>query len=1124
SDSRLQEQLSKIGSAEICTIDSYCIGLLRKNFQLTSLPIGFSMITQEEFDPILNRIVPRVIEEMFGCDPTFPLLASSLCKAKDEGFLADELVEIAKEANGKAGRADLFFNAQAALEEAAAGEFFESKLGKLFAHAAASAARGELRKLEDLRSRIPLCDFGIHEEVAGEYAEFFENISGADADGKKYADIRELAYRFREVKLDSSGTRKPERKIATAVINDAKQAAKDIRDGFFPYDSETLSRLLKESAEINRCLGETMRRIFDLYSEEKHREGVADFSEVLREVGRLLRGEDGAPSRIALAERQRFDYVFVDEYQDTNGDQDELFRLISRDDNLFIVGDVKQSIYRFREADPEVFARYRAEFPEYRDGLAAGNPASVFMSDNYRCSRNIIRFTNLVCGFLFKDASRARLVGEGVKYLPKDDLVAHSDEDLPPVRLVSLYGKDCGGTTREAAFIVKEILKKKESLTDPETGTVKWGRIAVLCRKTGAQLDSIVSALSEAGIPVTASEKTQPFEKPEVSLFCSILASVDNPLRDVYLAGALRSPVFGFSLSDLAVVSIKVPGACLWESVCGYPELPGADPVLSDKCRSAEERFRNYRNTAKSMPVDRFVRFLWKDTLAGAYAGICDRVSQSSPRDRKSSLRKLYEYARRSGRSGFGTLHGFVSDMLWKIEKGKTFSTGSALSEDAVSVMTIHASKGLEFDTVFLTGCDKSVNADNKKKRYRFTADTGLVAKLTDKTGFASSEHPLKHFVSVIRDQSESDENISLLYVAMTRAKKELIVTASSKSERERKLFNTSVEPAASNDGRSFGHVAYTFNSFQKQITAALCRIPEGGCFRIEEYDRTNLPIKGEEDGDSNEDHAVTPGTGGEDARAASSFDEDEIAKLTAELRRRIGYEYPYSRSTTVPMKLSVSKLYPDILSEDAPETEPPAERDVLPRFLGADADPAAKGTATHLFLQFCDMGKDYPDAEAVKEEIERLTRDGFISPGDAGVIRVYELVRFFASGFYKTVRNAREIMREKRFTRLISASELVTSPEEKAKLNEDSVLVQGVIDVIVITDNGDVLLCDYKTDRIPADIMRDRASVASFMSERHGSQLSYYRDAVKDLTGRFPSKSLVFPLAYGEAVEIITS
>ena len=159
---------------------------------------------------------------------------------------------------------------------------------------------------------------------------------------------------------------------------------------------------------------------------------------------------------------------------------------------------------------------------------------------------------------------------------------------------------------------------------------------------------------------------------------------------------------------------------------------------------------------------------------------------------------------------------------------------------------------------------------------------------------------------------------------------------------------------------------------------------------------------------------------------------------------------------------------------------------------------------------------------ESVKREIERLTVEGFISQRDADVIRVQELVRFFASTFYKTVRKAREIMREKRFTRLICASELVTSPEEKDKLKDDTVLIQGVIDAIVITEDGDVILCDYKTDRIPPEIMRDPAGVASLMSERHASQLSYYRDAVKDLTGRFPSRTLVFPLAYGEAVEII--
>ena len=1107
-DSRVSAQMSKIGAAQICTIDSYYRSLAVKYIQNTGLPVSFGIADEADKDAILSAVMTPVVERLFETEESFPDFASILTKPKSEGDLPKVLRSVYSQAAERHRGGDLYSEAADSLREAAKGEFFASKPGKLVRTAVEKTAEREFARCEALERRYDLSSWGNYAGTVEYLKGFLKAISQAAAKGV-YADASRISCEYNPPKSGSARPATNESREALSLINEIKKSAEGLRNGFLSLSPEELSKRLCRCSDTNEAAAIAVEAVRTAYVGEMHRRGLSEFSELHTAVKSLLIDEEGNPTPIALSERERFDYIFVDEYQDTDEDQDLIFRTISRGDNTYFVGDIKQSIYRFRNANPEVFSLYRASWPELTPESPEGEPASIYMSDNFRCSDNIIKFTNGVCGTLFRDASKSRIFGEGIRYSANDDLIAHPEKPEPPVRIVRIKDENAEDKKAQHAFLAADVKRLAEELRDPVTGTPGYGRIAILARKNDS-LSEAADALSAAGIPTVLTGKKKLFENPEVLLFCSILAAVDNPMRDVYLAGALRSPVFGLSISDLVAVRAAYRDMTLWESVNAYAESDDARNETAERCREAASRLRGFRTTAASMPVDRFVRLLWKDTFAETYAGAADKGGLSSPLDRGSNLRELYEYARSAASRGNGTLHDLVSTLTGFIESGKTIEVETPAREGAVRLMTIHQSKGLEFDVVYLLDTHRGFNV--KSNPSDVYPPAGLMTHISDPTGLSKTAHPLETLYKTFKNELEKDENMCLFYVALTRAKKRLIlVSALSSNKNSKDLADPDSGFAQRMRGMSFGKATYEGGSFDSWLSFALDSFDWQDCCTLEDY---NPEESVAESGDSSETSAA------------------ESAKYTAEpdpalkdsLRKRISFVYPHERSVSVPVKLSVSKLYPDILGEDEPVVIPEPGSETLPRFMSGKDSAAQKGIATHLFLQFCDFKRDYRGEGDVKSEIERLVGEGFISERDASLIRVRELARFFDSRFWQDLRHAKKILREKRFTYLSDASEHVTDPAQKLALKDEKVLVQGVIDVMYEREDGSVVLCDYKTDRIPQEIRGSEEAVTRMMNERHGTQLSYYAEAIKTLFGKYPDETLVFPLAYGEAVRIIGS
>ncbi|MBQ2757283.1 MAG: UvrD-helicase domain-containing protein, partial [Clostridia bacterium] len=426
--------------------------------------------------------------------------------------------------------------------------------------------------------------------------------------------------------------------VICALRDEYKDCAKTLSG----FTTDEIREAGRESAAILRLLYEVLCLFDQKYTAAKRERDVAEFGDVSRAAYRLLVDETGAPTPLALSLREAYDAIYVDEYQDVDAMQDATFRAISTPKNRFMVGDIKQSIYRFRGADPAVFTGYRRAFPDLDQATENDDAATVFMSDCFRCDENIIRFSNAVSGYLFRERA------ESIGYRSADDLcfskpLPHDGYVSPKCRVL-IYDdeeareaekqkrKEGAGTEGEgedtqskviseceAEIIAREIVRLLNGEKKADGTPIVPGDIAVLSRSASFAAP-LAARLKALHVPVNDTSKENFFENPEVLCMYALLATIDNPFRDVYLAAVLRSPLFGFTLEEL----VAVRGAAD-TSFSLYEALAAARDTLKNVSLTARikgflDKLALYREKAELLPVDKLLRYLYADTAVLALA------------------------------------------------------------------------------------------------------------------------------------------------------------------------------------------------------------------------------------------------------------------------------------------------------------------------------------------------------------------------------------------------------------------------------------------------------------------------------------------------------------------------
>ena len=1082
---RLSTQLVKLENAKICTIDSFYFDVLREFSSNVGLMQGFRIADTAEINLLSKETMEKVISDFYDKDTdSFSRFAECFVGIRGMSRLSDVLLSLYSHVSAYPEGLDFLKHSAENCFAGAELDFFSTNYGKVLKNDTVDRIEYYVSQLEEATSAIMLDDdlskkylpsFSYDLSFCKDLLTALKKVDGYDAARKHLAT-------YSPIKL---GTARPATEFSLEVKEIRTKISKAIPVLYsksFVLSQDEISSVMCETARITLILHELLSAFDKDFFSEKLNRSVLGFDDIRRLVLKLFIDSEGNPTEVARLVSERYTDIYIDEYQDVDRVQDKIFAAISKDHNRFMVGDIKQSIYGFRGAEPSVFASYRKSFPPHASDDAKGATCeSIFMSENFRCDENVIKFTNHVCSYLFS------LVSESIGYTKEDDLIFAKNNSVenyispkvelavivPPLDEDSDYKSSADNNrAAEARYIANEVSRLLENGRKADSTKILPSDIAIMFR-SGKMKEHLCRAFDEAGIEYCGAEDSKYFESPDVLLILSLLNVIDNPHRDIHLAATLRSPLFDFTLDDLALLRASKPSEySLYDALRDYSTEREGE--LADKCRAFENELFMWRDMTLSLPVDGLLKNIYASrrfSAAGLFAS--------------DNLTLLYEYARRFESGSFKGLYNFIEYINKLIADGTTIDTGDgAAAQNKVTFMTIHHSKGLEYPVCFLSGTSTEFNRNEFKDSLLFDADIGIAMKLADNTGFARLNTPLREAIASKITSNNGEEEMRVLYVALTRARERLYITGYTKKSEEEVLRD-----AAQRKKYSTRYSVMNSRSYLEWILSALSDVDMSDVCTLSFIEADKIK------------------TGSYLCCAENDVTAAPDEQLIERLRDSFEFEYRYKALSKLPAKFSVSRLSPDVLDENDDAValfDSPKKVEVPAILSGAEKKAptsAERGTATHLFLQFCDHRR--AERDGVKEELARLIEKGYLPESSRELVFIDELERFFDTELYSKIKTAKRIIREQRFNILLPPSMFSKDEAFISSLGDEMLAVQGVIDLVIIDSEDRLCLYDYKTDRLTKAELEDDSLMAKAMRERHSEQLSYYKLAISKLFER---------------------
>ena len=1076
----LRRQSALVGRAAIGTIHGFCAELLRQNCQRAGLTPDFRIIEDERAAAMKSTALEKTMNACYAAPETIP------------GFLA--LVDTVGAGRDDRRLCELVLELHGKMQSHARPErWAESMIGQLRAPAAdVSETSWGKELLVSLRRRAAFW--------AGEMERLQGAMRGADRIEKAYgASVAETAEALREfcraldrgwdaarerlpIPFQTLGrlTKSPDPALSDEIKARRERCKKACES--MEKDMASPSGKLLEGMALTHDAMEALLRLtlkFDeQYAKDKRRASLADYADLEHFAARLLTDENGAPTELARTVAARYTEVMVDEYQDVSRVQDAIFRAVSRDGrNLFLVGDVKQSIYRFRLADPLIFTEKYDACADW-ERAAEGEPRRVLLRENFRSRREILESANAVFS-----ACMSRELGE----IDYDEAAAlrfgaqDYEGELPPPELLLIdaaKGEDEEETPdrleREAeqtACEIERMLREGLPVTENRTQRpARPGDIAILLRTPNRSAAAFRRALLRRGIPAAAAQGGEYFRSPEIASLLCLLAVIDNPHQDIPLIAALRAPCFGFTADELAAIRAADREGDFYTALEKRAER-------DEKCRAFLERLGELRALAPDLScaelVWRMINELDLLAIAGAMEG---------GEGHRSNLLSFLSLAERFEATGYRGLHRFVLWLRRLAEKGREQSGGE--SGEGVQILSIHKAKGLEFPIVFLCDLSHRFNLRDSAARVLIHPELGLGAKVTDLARRA--EYPTLARTAIARrlERETLSEEMRLLYVAMTRAKEYLVMTAGVKdpSALIEKTRLTARPPLSSEQ------LAAASSPMNWLLTAALA---DG-----ERHIRLRVCSSG--------------GAAEEETQAGETAAPDEA--FAARLARNLRFVYPYAASAGLPSKVTATGLKDRFEPDgEAKSIAPKGRRSFrLPDFSRADKplSGAERGTATHLALQVMDFSRT-GSVEAVNAEIGRLTAERYLTAREAEAVDAAAIARLFASPLGQRMLHADAVRREFKFSLLCGARELlgVDAPEQ--------VMLQGVVDCC-LEEDGELVVIDYKTDAIRSEAQLEERR------RLYTPQLRAYAAAMERIFRKPVKECVLYFLSAGKEARVV--
>ena len=1078
---RLRRESALVRRAQIGTIHSFCSALLREYAGRAGIAPDFAIADEDRARELRRLSLETVLEAAYAeAEPGFIQLADTVGAGTDDRRLESLVLELHGKLQSHARPGD-WAARQSELFETGAEDAADTPWGRELLESAADELLWWAGEFDELVRSLA----GFEKMGKAYVPSFSETASSLRGTAKRAAEgwdaLREaLPIEFPRLGTLRGGGEDPElAERAKARREACKKAAKRLEKGF-TLPSAQLLRDMRATAPAMRALLKLVGDFDAEYTRRKRRRSLLDFADLEHLAARLLTEPDGSPTETAREVSRRYAEVMVDEYQDVSLVQDMIIRAVSDSGRrLFMVGDVKQSIYRFRLADPTIFLK---KYESYADApQPEGVPRRVFLRESFRSRGEVVDAVNAVFGCLMSKGlgemeydERARLRA-GLEYpgvVPVPELVAvplpgaDEDEERPDkIEVEAAY----------AARMMRRLVETGAKIS--EGGALRplgYGDIAVLLRSVNVSGPVWRRVLAREGVPVEAGQSGGFFEAPEVAVILSLLAVIDNPRQDVALISVLRSELFGFTNDELTEIRLMSGEGDFYAAL-------SARAQVSEKARAFLDTLARLRDFARDSEL---ATLIWEIYESLGCMALCSAMRDGE--GRRARLLRLFELARSFETTGWRGLRRFLDWLRSMRERGEEPAFPDEDGGGAVRIMSIHRSKGLEFPVVFIGDTARQFNRSDLRGSVLVHPELGLGPKFTDAARGIEYPTLARRAVANRLERELLSEELRLLYVAMTRARERLFITCAMADPQK---TMDKLAPAAQE------HIpAQALLPMRSMAEWLICAALGTGGRAL------TLSIGGDEEGAP---RRVTPAAQPEPERTGEEASPVDFDALLA-------WRYPHSGAETLPSKLTATELK-SLAEPDAESAE------LLPRAARTFRRPdialaarrltaAERGTATHLALRYLELGA-LTTPEAAREAVDRLAAAGKLSAREAAAVDAAGLCRFALSPLGRRIAAAPRVLREFPFALLCPAERFFPGAEG------EELLLQGVVDCCLIEPDGAVIV-DYKTDRIAPEAAPERA-------KRYAAQLETYAWAVSRITGLAVKAKIVYFLQPGEAVEL---
>ncbi len=1093
----LLRQQMLLPQAMICTIDSFCIQLLREYATQAGVSARFTVADQTALRLMKHDAARETINHAHEqATPAFLALCNTLTNDRSDDALIEELLRAFDFIQAHPFPLQWLEQQQARYRDTR--DLADTIWGQILLRQAKESLEAAAIILETALNDMAH-DTVIYEaygpSLVQAHASTLEALTHFNGSWDDVANaVRDIAF------SSFGGLRNYDNDALKQYITDLRDRAKKLI-GVAAVDclgcsSEQAAAELAQSAPLIDAFFDLIRDFSDRFAAAKSEQNMLDFNDAEHRLLAVLAtpNEDGSFTRTEIAKEigARFSHIMVDEYQDTNATQDTLFAALSDDEqNLFFVGDLKQSIYGFRQAMPSIFQGRRKNSTPYN---GHDFPASITLGNNFRSRSQVADTTN----FVFR-----RLMTEdigGIEYNADEELVASAsfpldgDPSYDTEIIVTdrqAHPENLSRHQAEARLIgerIHEMIESGFQVTDrSESRRMEYRDCCILMRSVKDKASEYIKELQAMGIPAVTDARDNLFDSAEIRLIMAILKTIDNPLLDVPMLATLMSPIYGFTPDEVAQIRSAANDVPLFSAI---RKTSRGKSTVAEHCRRFLQSLGDYRVLAAAMPADRLIRRLYEDSnllsIMSAKSGGAVRIA---------NLRAFYDLARRFEDHDFRGLSAFIRHMAKLEEKGIAVPTnGGGDAQNAVKLMTIHHSKGLEFPVVFLADLGAEFSHMSLRNDILLHAEHGVSIIERDRDNMTQSTPFHRRALSFAIKRSELAEELRVLYVAMTRAKDKLILLTSVKNLNKKM---SDLQIAACSTTEQFTP-SFVFNAagIGDWVLACVSRHPAGVALRA--------IADGNEPTDTHIDglsvlfrqpplHAAAP---------AIEHHRDEALSLE-NARDRLDYTYPYTLLGQIPAKVTASQTaHNNAFSVESLVLSRPA-------FMSKSGlTPAQRGTATHLFLEHMQFGT----ISAAEQAAVMVERD-VLTEQQQAALNLPALQRFLQSDLAARMAASPLLLREFPFTIEKSAAEL--RPDIARALPSDAsdehIIIQGIADA-VFEENGELVIVDYKTDRVDD---------ASILAERYRSQLMIYQDALSRALQRPVKECVLYSFHLNETVTI---